>query len=135
VPPEALPTHPHLTDRQSLLYPAAASGAARRKGDAAEVKMKKKPQAEWEKLDDVSQNIREEPWSLYWREWKSGTRAFEDFLHDPGKELVRSGLARRGYSVQTNIINHERGLRVTAVCTMVIVDPRSKAAYITLYKH
>ncbi len=43
----------------------------------------------WEKLDDVSKSIAEEPGRLYWREMKSGTRPIRGFssrsLASPGK--------------------------------------------------
>jgi hypothetical protein len=92
--------------------------------------------AVWEKLDDVSKNIADEPWSLYWSEYKSGTEEFEDFLHDPLSVLVKacSGVDRT-WNVQTSIIGHEIGFRKDAVCSTVLVDPIRKIAYVTFYKH
>ena len=45
---------------------------------------------EWEQLDRLSQNISAEPWSLYWKEWKSGTKEFEAFLHEPLAHLQKA---------------------------------------------
>jgi len=44
--------------------------------------------ADWVKVDNYVAEIREEPWSLYWKEWKSGSEEFEKFLHDPLPVLV-----------------------------------------------
>ena len=90
----------------------------------------------WEKLDDVSSNIAQEPWSLYWNEMKSGSREFEDFLHDPLSRMV--GVfsdVDKSWSVQTNIIGHEIGLSEDLVCKLALVDPRRKTVFLTLYKH
>jgi hypothetical protein len=90
----------------------------------------------WEKLDDVSQNIRNEPWSLYWSEKKTGTPEFERFLHDPLSEFVEefSGVTR-DWTVQTNILNHEIGLLGRSSCNLALVDPDKKIIYLSIYKH
>jgi hypothetical protein len=82
----------------------------------------------WEKLDNVSKNIAEEPWSLYWNEFKSGTKEFENFLHDPLKTLVTAvdGVDRK-FTVNTTVVNHEKGLNLSAVCSLCIVDPEKSA--------
>lgn len=90
----------------------------------------------WEKLDDVSKNIGNEPWSLYWHEFKSGTKEFEDFLHNPIELLTTAADGVDStFAVQTTVLNHENGLRGSAVCTVAIVDPDKKRVYLTLYKH
>ncbi len=92
--------------------------------------------AVWEKLDDVSTNINNEPWSLYWSEIKTGTQEFEDFIHNPLGELTTViGGINADWKVQTQMLGHEIGLLVDAVCRLVLVDPRSKTLYLTLYKH
>jgi hypothetical protein len=90
----------------------------------------------WEKLDDVSKSIADEPWSLYWRELKSGTAEFEEFLHDPLSHLVKSfeGVDRK-WTVQTNRIGHETGLMRSAVCSLALADHDRKTVFLTLYKH
>lgn len=92
--------------------------------------------SDWIKVDDTVQDIDEEPWSLYWREWKSGTEEFETFLHEPLRVLTEQieGCGN-DWRVNTEIINHENGLVSTAVCTMVQVMPDLKTAKVTLYKH
>ncbi len=92
--------------------------------------------AVWEKLDDVSKNIASEPWSLYWIEWKSGTKEFEEFLHNPLAHSADSfeGVDRN-WTVQTNVIGHEGGLMQSAVCSLALVDRDRKTVFLTLYKH
>jgi hypothetical protein len=90
----------------------------------------------WVSIDEVSTEIREEPWSLYWREWKSGTAEFERFLHEPLSVLSEEldGVAS-DWSVTTQIINHDHGLGMTAVCSLAMVVPENKTALLTIYKH
>ena len=90
--------------------------------------------SDWECLDDASKNIKDELWSFYWREWKSGTEEFEEFLHKPLRELKHLG-AKKGFKVHTNILNHEVGLTMSAVCSLAIVDPKGKVVYVTMFKH
>jgi hypothetical protein len=90
----------------------------------------------WEKLDDVSENIKNEPWSLYWSEMKTDTPEFEQFLHDPLSELVGSlSGVTRAWTVQTNILNHEFGLLGSSACKLALVDPDKNVVYLTIYKH
>lgn len=90
----------------------------------------------WEKLDNVSQNIANEPWSLYWNEMKSGSHEFEDFLHNPLPTLIKvlDGVDDT-WTVETKIRNHEKGLLINAVCTVAMADPQKKIVYLTLFKH
>jgi hypothetical protein len=90
----------------------------------------------WEKLDNVSDNIKREPWSLYWREMKTGTREFEQFIHDPLRNLIGvfSGVTKT-WKVHTNILNHEHGLAASHACLLALVDPEKKIIYLTIYKH
>ena len=90
----------------------------------------------WEKLDDVSKSIAEEPWSLYWKEFKSGTDEFEQFLHNPLSQMTKAfeGVNRE-WTVQTNVIGHEQGLVMSVVCGVALVDPQKKTVFLTLYKH
>jgi hypothetical protein len=90
----------------------------------------------WEKLDNLSKNIAEEPWSLYWREMKSGTETFEHFLHEPLQHVADDfDEVDKSWTVQTQIIGHEIGLYAHAVCSIALVDPRRKTVFLTLYKH
>ena len=92
--------------------------------------------AKWEILDDTSKSIADEPWSLYWREMKSDSKEFEDFLHDPLSALIGklSGV-NITWNVQTNMIGDEIGLSSNTVCTLALVDPHRKTVFLTLYKH
>jgi hypothetical protein len=90
----------------------------------------------WEKLDDVSKSIAAEPWSLYWTEWKSGTKEFEEFLHDPVSHFAKSFKGvKKSWNVQTHIIGHEAGMMRSAVCSLALVDHDRKTVFMTLYKH
>ena len=91
--------------------------------------------AKWSKLDTKNKDIEKEPWDLYWTEWKSNTKEFEDFLHSPKNEAISSFGADDSYAIQTTILNHEAGLLGSAVCGTALVDPNKKIVYFTLYKH
>ena len=92
--------------------------------------------AKWEPLDTPNRSISEEPWDFYWQEWKSGTKEFEDFLHDPKKVLSEEiPSIKSDYYVQSMIVNHDIGLNGSAVCSTCLVDPRRKTVYLMLYKH
>lgn len=92
--------------------------------------------SKWEKLDDVSKSIANEPWSLYWNEMKTGTPEFEAFLLDPLSHLVGNlaGVTKE-WTVQTNILNHEISLRHDPACELALVDPQKNIVYLTIYKH
>ncbi|MFD5552725.1 hypothetical protein ACFWIA_02665 [Streptomyces sp. NPDC127068] len=92
--------------------------------------------ASWTKIDDVSQEIREEPWSLYWREWKTGTEPFEELLHDPVGVLAEQ-IEEVGpdWTVTTTVANHHVGLKASPICIVATVVPNERRAYLWLYKH
>jgi hypothetical protein len=91
---------------------------------------------QWVSIDAVSDEIRDEPWSLYWREWKSGTEDFERFLHEPLAVLGESfDAVADDWIVTTQVVNHQHGLNYTAVCTLAIVMPTNRSVLVTLYKH
>lgn len=92
--------------------------------------------ADWVKVDNFVAEIKEEPWSLYWKEWKSGSEEFEKFLHDPLPVLVEQiEECQKDWKVTTEILNHHAGFLGTAVCSTGMFVPSSKSAKITLYKH
>lgn len=65
----------------------------------------------WQRIDDVSKDIADEPWSMYWNEMKSGTEEFEEFLHKPMRVLQNTlDGVDNSFTIQTNILNHEIGL-------------------------
>jgi hypothetical protein len=90
----------------------------------------------WEKLDDVSKSIADEPWSLYWREFDATSDAFQKFIADP-LSVMSAEIAEIGpdWRVQTHVIGHEVGLTRGIVCTIPMVDLKSKTVFVTLYKH
>ena len=61
------------------------------------------------KVDDVSKEIAAEPWSLYWKEFKSGTPEFEEFLHEPAKHVAQNISGGSDWNVSTYVVNHEIG--------------------------
>ncbi len=90
----------------------------------------------WVKIDNYVKEIAAEPWSMYWTEWKSGTKEFNDFLLNPIEFLSTSiDEVGRDFKVSTEILNHEIGLLGSAVCTGLMVMPASKLVKMTLYKH
>jgi hypothetical protein len=90
----------------------------------------------WVYLDELSPDIRDEPWSLYWKEWKSGTPEFEALLHDPLEVLSKQipGVTRE-WTVATEFVNHERGLSNNIVCKLAMVMPDEKRVLLLFYKH
>ncbi len=90
----------------------------------------------WEKLDDVSKSIADEPWSMYWREFNTEADEFKKFMNDPlGVLSSEIGGVGKDWTIHTTIIGHQIGLTRGAVCNPMIVDPTSKSIYMTLYKH
>ncbi len=89
-----------------------------------------------EKIDEVAPYIREEPLSLYWAEFKSGSKEFEDFLHNP-LEFYASNIEEvdHTWNVQTDIVGHEHGMLNSAVCKLSFVFNKYKLVKATLYKH
>lgn len=92
--------------------------------------------ANWTPLDSKNKDIANEPWSLFWSESKSDSKEFNNFLMNPLSELMNDfGEIQKDWIVRTNIINHEVGFGTNLVCKIMILDPDSKTAFITLYKH
>jgi hypothetical protein len=88
------------------------------------------------KLDDVSEEIREEPWSLYWSEDKSDSANFENFIRNPIPELKEHiPEIDDSWEVVTTLANHERGFMVDAYCRTSMVIPEKKLVINTVYKH
>lgn len=90
----------------------------------------------WIKIDEQSPQIKAEPWSLYWREMKSESPEFRDFLLNP-LPFLKAEVPEidESYQISTNILNHEKGLVISAVCTMVTIIPDKKQVILTFYKH
>lgn len=91
---------------------------------------------DWVKIDDVSPEINDEPWSLYWAEFKSGTDEYETFLHDPLTHFkdVFEGVDD-DWQVTTILANHQRPLTVSAHCWPTFVFPETKSILSVAYKH
>jgi hypothetical protein len=94
------------------------------------------PVQQWVKIDDVSQEIRDEPWSLYWAEFKSGTEEYERFLHDPLAHFkeVFDGV-EDDWRITTVLANHERPMNITSHCWPTFVFPETKTIVSVAYKH
>lgn len=91
---------------------------------------------ELQKIDAVAPYIADEPWSMYWAEFKSGTQEFEDFLHNPLEFYVENiEEVDDSWSIQTDILCHEHGIVESAVCKITFVLPKYKLVKATLYKH
>lgn len=91
---------------------------------------------EWVKLDDVSEQIREENWSLYWAEAKSESDRFEQLLRDPLSILVEDlDEVEDDWHVISQFINHHLPHRQNLVCRVAMVMPEIKTALLTYYKH
>src|ERR1700691_5446059 len=90
----------------------------------------------WVSIDAVSEQIQAEPGSLWWKEWHSEDDDFDRFLHEP-LAVLSEGFEEVGedWAVSTQMVNHQHGLRYTAVCTLAILMPTYRTALFTLYKH
>jgi len=92
--------------------------------------------SEWVKLDDVSEQIRNENWSLYWAEAKSESDRFEQLLRDPLPILVEElDEVEDDWHVISQFISHHFPHRQSLVCRVVMVMPEIKTALLTYYKH
>ena len=90
----------------------------------------------WVKVDDFVPEIAQEPWSMSWYEWKTGTTEFEDFLKNPLPILIQDfPEVKPDWRVITEIVNHEKGFLGMACCSSCIVMPDSKTVRLVLYKH
>jgi hypothetical protein len=88
------------------------------------------------KLDDVSPDIAEESWSLYWAETKSTSAYFERFLREPLAVLKDEipGVDDT-WHVSTNVVNAHVPLTQNTVCRVSMVMPDEKLVLNLLYKH
>jgi len=87
------------------------------------------------KVDDHVAEVAEEDWSVYWAEHKSDTSDFQEFLRNPKPVLQeRLGIAD-DYRIETTIVNHEIGMAISSVCSLISVFPRERLIYLLLYKH
>jgi hypothetical protein len=92
--------------------------------------------AEWTKLDDVSEQIRDENWSLYWQENKSESDRFEAMLRDPlGVLREEIDEIEDDWNIFTQVVNHHIPIKKSWVCLVAMVMPEEKAALLTYYKH
>lgn len=91
---------------------------------------------EWVKLDDVSEQIRDENWSLYWAEAKSESDRFEGLLRDPLSILVEElDEVEDDWHVISQFVNHQFPHIRNEVCRVAMVMPEIKTALLTYYKH
>ncbi|MER6503989.1 hypothetical protein ABT218_32775 [Streptomyces sp. NPDC001455] len=92
--------------------------------------------AQWTMIDKVSEEIRSEPWSMYWREWKSESDEFARFLRDPISVLagdIRE--VERDWTVSSTIANHHVGIGHSPICIVAISVPSERRVYLWMYKH
>jgi hypothetical protein len=88
------------------------------------------------KIDDLSPDIAEEGWSLYWAETKSTSEYFREFLLDPLTVLTNEiPEVDRSWHLITNVINHHVPLKQNLVCRVSMVMPEDKTVLNILYKH
>ncbi|MGW4381419.1 hypothetical protein [Kitasatospora sp. NPDC004531] len=90
----------------------------------------------WKCIDDVSDDIRAEPWSMYWREWKSESEEFGRFLREPVKVLADEvpGV-ERDWTVTSTIANHHVGIGASPICIVAVSVPEERRVYLWMYKH
>jgi hypothetical protein len=91
---------------------------------------------DWVKLDDVSEQIRDESWSLYWAETKSESDRFESLMRDPLSILSEEiEEIEDDWRVISQFINHHIPFRQSLVCRVAMVMPEVKTVLLTYYKH
>jgi hypothetical protein len=91
---------------------------------------------EWVKLDDVSEEIRNESWSLYWAEAKSESDRFEQLLRDPLPILVEEIDEVEGdWHVMSQFVSHHFPHKKSLVCRVAMVMPELKTVLLIYYKH
>ena len=88
------------------------------------------------KIDDFVKEIADEPWSLYWSEMKSESDEFIEFMKNPLPVLQRSfPQVDSTWHIDTEIVNHQKGLLLTAVCQAAFIFDEIKLVKIIMYKH
>ncbi|WP_199091572.1 hypothetical protein [Bosea sp. ASV33] len=91
----------------------------------------------WVSISSQINELKSEPWSMFWKEWKSESNEFKEFLLDPLKILKNNDEFRLdgNYSVSSELLNHHIPLTVSIVCTIIIIFPEEKHVKIMAYKH
>jgi hypothetical protein len=95
----------------------------------------------WRRIDDVVPEIAAEPWSLFWGEMDVPSVELEAFMTDPLSALkLKVPEMDATWRVNTSIIGHEISLNAHGgstgpICMVLLLDPRSKTGFVTLYKH
>jgi len=87
----------------------------------------------WVSVDQHVQQLADESWSTYWAEMSANESL--EFLQDPKKELVGTGLIGDDFRVQAHVINSDVAMPSGPVCTLLLVFPREKLAHLTVYRH
>ncbi len=92
--------------------------------------------SEWVKLDDVSDQVRGENWSLYWGEAKSDSDYFARLLREP-LAVLQEEIDGVGpdWRVITQMVNHHVPYVSDAVCRVALVMPEEKTVLLIFYKH
>lgn len=92
--------------------------------------------SDWIKIDNFVREIAEEPWSLYWKEWKTGTREFEDYILNPLPHLAREieGVDS-SWTVSSELLNHHIPHVSNAVCNVGMIMYEEKRIKLLFYKH
>lgn len=90
----------------------------------------------WVNLDEVSPEIRDESWSLYWGEASSESDYFDRLLREP-LAVLQEEFEPIGpdWHVITNVVNHHVPLRSNIVCRVAMVMPIHKTVLLIFYKH
>ncbi|UFR00765.1 hypothetical protein KBP30_06060 [Streptomyces sp. Go40/10] len=92
--------------------------------------------ARWTMIDEVSDEIRSEPWSMYWREWKSDSEEFARFLREPIAVLAKEiSEVEQDWTVTSTIANHHVGIGRSPICIVATSVPSERRVYLWMYKH
>ena len=91
---------------------------------------------DWVRVDDSVPEIADEPWSLFWHEFKSDAVEFDRILKDPLSVLKQDfPEIDETWNINTELLNHQAGLLLSAVCSATFVFPEIKMVKILYYKH
>ncbi|HEX8145277.1 MAG TPA: hypothetical protein VF553_22105 [Pyrinomonadaceae bacterium] len=88
----------------------------------------------WTNVSQHIKELREETWTQYFTEMTAAESL--KFLADPKTHLLREGLIKEDYRIQTTVVNTDVPSSVAGpTCKALFVFPDEKLALIIVYRH
>ena len=109
--------------------------ATRKAGKSPQKGAKKPPKkSRWINVSQHVKELSEETWTQYFAEMTAAESL--KFLADPKEHLLKEGLIKEGYRIQTTVVNTDISSSVAGpVCHGLFIFPEEKLALILVYRH